>query len=283
VIESRVVAAIRDLASRGYGIKAIARDVHVARNTVRRYLRQPIQACEQIRLTARRLNDANRKKARVLFQESVDGNAVGVHRQLTDEDVDVSIWTVRRAVADLRRERQSGHLFVSVNLGGVGSDFKEEMKLVREISVRRGRAHQDDLEVELTAHLVRLLRYKATAKNWRGLLITALNRKTDSWLKKRGIRKAREISLDQEIVSAESRTSWKERLEFPETPLEDQIALARMRQVLPSNLRRVFDALLRTRGNQTEAAKLLGIHRNSMPPLRRQIREELRRLGFEFP
>ena len=44
VIEGEVVTAIRTLADRGVGKKAIAREVGVAVNTVRRYLRQPIDA-----------------------------------------------------------------------------------------------------------------------------------------------------------------------------------------------------------------------------------------------
>ena len=44
VIEGEVVTAIRTLADRGVGKKTIAREVGVAVNTVRRYLRQPIAA-----------------------------------------------------------------------------------------------------------------------------------------------------------------------------------------------------------------------------------------------
>ena len=49
VIEGEAVTAIRTLASRGMGKKAIAREVGVALNTVRRYLRQPISAGQQVR------------------------------------------------------------------------------------------------------------------------------------------------------------------------------------------------------------------------------------------
>jgi hypothetical protein len=49
VIEGEVVTAIRTLARRGVGKKAIAREVSVAVNTVRRYWRQPIVAGQQVR------------------------------------------------------------------------------------------------------------------------------------------------------------------------------------------------------------------------------------------
>jgi hypothetical protein len=48
VIEGEVVNAIRTLAGRGVGKKAITREVGVAINTVRRYLWQPIAVGEQI-------------------------------------------------------------------------------------------------------------------------------------------------------------------------------------------------------------------------------------------
>ena len=49
VIEGELVTAIRTLAGRGVGKKAIAREVGVAVNTVRRYLRQRLIAGQQVR------------------------------------------------------------------------------------------------------------------------------------------------------------------------------------------------------------------------------------------
>ncbi len=65
VIEGEIVTAIRELAGRGVGKKTIAREVGVAINTVRRYLRQPMVAGQQVRPAARRLTDAGaRRRAR---------------------------------------------------------------------------------------------------------------------------------------------------------------------------------------------------------------------------
>jgi predicted transcriptional regulator len=66
VIEGELVTAIRTLAGRGVGKKTIAREVGVAVNTVRRYLRQPIEAGAQIRPAARRLTDDRPGEARAL-------------------------------------------------------------------------------------------------------------------------------------------------------------------------------------------------------------------------
>lgn len=68
VIEGELVTAIRTLAERGVGKKTIAREVGVAVNTVRRYLRQPIEAGVQVRPAARRLTDEWRQEARALYE-----------------------------------------------------------------------------------------------------------------------------------------------------------------------------------------------------------------------
>jgi transposase len=106
VIEGEIVTAIRELARRGIGTKTIAREIGVARNTVRRYLRQPIAAGEQVRPVARRLSDDARSTARQLYTDVADGNAVVVRRLLAERGCAVSERTVQRAVADLRRERR---------------------------------------------------------------------------------------------------------------------------------------------------------------------------------
>jgi hypothetical protein len=64
------------------GKKAIAREVGVAVNTVRRYLPQPIIAGQQVRPAARRLSDGRRKEARTLYEGAAAGNAVVVQRLL---------------------------------------------------------------------------------------------------------------------------------------------------------------------------------------------------------
>jgi transposase len=110
VLEGELVATIRELASRGVGSKRIAQTVGVARNTVRRYLRQPVPAGVQRRPTARRLTEAARAEARVLYEGAAEGNAVVVHRLLRDRGVEVGVRTVERAVADIREARRAAAL-----------------------------------------------------------------------------------------------------------------------------------------------------------------------------
>jgi transposase len=110
VIEGELVAAIRELAGRGVGSKTIARTVGVARNTVKRYLRAPIEPGIQVRPAARRLTDDARHEARTLYEGAARGNAVVVQRLLGERGVHVSVRTVERAVADIRRARRAADL-----------------------------------------------------------------------------------------------------------------------------------------------------------------------------
>ena len=85
MIEGEMVTAIRELASRGVGSKAIARELGVARNTVRRYLRQPVAAGLQVRPAARRLtDDAARRRRGRSTTGAAGGNAVVVQRLLAE-------------------------------------------------------------------------------------------------------------------------------------------------------------------------------------------------------
>jgi transposase len=107
VIEGEIVAVIRELANRGLGSKRIARAVGVARNTVKRYLRTPVAPGVQVRPAARRLTEEARQAARGLYAGPAGGNAVVVQRLLRERDMAVSVRTVERAVADIRRAQQA--------------------------------------------------------------------------------------------------------------------------------------------------------------------------------
>jgi len=81
VVEGELVTAIRELAGRGWGSKAIARELSVARNTVRRYVRGASVGVQH-RPAARRLTEAQRHEAQALFQGTAEGNAVVVQQLL---------------------------------------------------------------------------------------------------------------------------------------------------------------------------------------------------------
>ena len=98
VIDGEVVLAIRALADCGVGTKTIARVIGIARNTVKRYLRQEVEPGAQMRLAARRLTDEWRSTARTLYEGTAGGNAVVVHRLVAARGLQVSVRTIERAV-----------------------------------------------------------------------------------------------------------------------------------------------------------------------------------------
>jgi len=107
VIDGDIVTAIRDLTDRGVGSKTIAKQLGIARNTVKRYRREPVIAGVQVRPMARKLSDVDRQVARELYAGAAAGNAVVVRRLLAERGVAASERTMQRAVADLRREQRA--------------------------------------------------------------------------------------------------------------------------------------------------------------------------------
>jgi transposase len=110
MVEAEAVRQMRDLASKGWGAKRIARELGVARNTVRRYLRGGSGAEVQCHPTQRRLDVVGRAEAVALFDGLAEGNAVVVTEMLGQRGVEASVRTVQRAVAERRREQVAAAL-----------------------------------------------------------------------------------------------------------------------------------------------------------------------------
>ena len=106
VVEGEMVTAIRELTNRGWGARAIAAELAIARNTVRRYQRGA-QAGVQVRPSARRLSVEDQATAQALFQCEAEGNAVVVQQLLTERGCAVSVRTVQRAVAPVRQAQRA--------------------------------------------------------------------------------------------------------------------------------------------------------------------------------
>lgn len=104
MLEPEVVRKVRELADVGWGSKAIARELGIARNTVRRYLNHGREAETQVRLRARRLDAEACSDAVRLFDGPAERNAVVVRDLLAAKGVEASVRTVQRAVEQRRRE-----------------------------------------------------------------------------------------------------------------------------------------------------------------------------------
>ena len=106
VVEGEIVTAIHELTNRGWGAKAIAAELAIARNTVRRYQRGAA-AGVQVRPSARRLSMADQAAAQRFFHTEAEGNAVVVRQLLADQGCVVSVRTVQRAVAPVRHAQRA--------------------------------------------------------------------------------------------------------------------------------------------------------------------------------
>lgn len=103
MVEAEAVRQMRELAARGWGAKKIARELGLARNTVRRYLRGAAAGVQR-HPAQHRLDAEHRTLAAELFEREAEGNAVVVAQLLAERGVEASVRTVQRAVAGRRRE-----------------------------------------------------------------------------------------------------------------------------------------------------------------------------------
>src|SRR6185436_11358524 len=85
MVEQELVRQMRVLREAGWGVKRIARELHIARNTVRRYLRSGAAAEVQVRPRARRLDEAGEARAVALWDGVAEQNGVVVKQLLAAE------------------------------------------------------------------------------------------------------------------------------------------------------------------------------------------------------
>jgi len=110
MVDPEIVKQIRSLAALGWGKKRIARELGVARNSVRRYLREGAAAETQTRPGAWTLDAEQQAVARSLLDGPAAGNGVVVKRLLAEQDVDVPLRTLQRVLAPHRQEKRAAEL-----------------------------------------------------------------------------------------------------------------------------------------------------------------------------
>jgi transposase len=110
MIEPDSVRQLRDLHRQGWGTKRIARELGLARNTVKRYLRLGAAAEKQERPAARCLDAEGVALAIKLFETEAQGNAVVVTELLRARGYDVGLRTVQQTVQHRRRELRAQQL-----------------------------------------------------------------------------------------------------------------------------------------------------------------------------
>jgi transposase len=110
MVDPETVKQIRALAALGWGKKRIARELGVARNSVKRYLREGAAAETQSRPGAWTLDAEQQRVARSLLDGPAAGNGVVVQRLLAEQDVDVPLRTLQRLLAPHRQEKRAAEL-----------------------------------------------------------------------------------------------------------------------------------------------------------------------------
>ena len=105
MIDPEIIRQVRDFTRLGWGAKRIASELGLARNTVRRYQRLPVDwVSAQVRPGAQRLDAVALGRAQQLLVGEAEGNAVVVRRLLAIEGKAASLRTVQRAVLPVREE-----------------------------------------------------------------------------------------------------------------------------------------------------------------------------------
>jgi len=107
MVDPEIVKQLRALAAMGWGSKRIARELGIARNSVRRYLRSGAPAETQERPGAWTLDAAHRETARSLLDGAAAGNGVVVQRLLAEQQVDVPLRTLQRVLAPHRQAKRA--------------------------------------------------------------------------------------------------------------------------------------------------------------------------------
>jgi len=104
MIQPDVQRQIQVLSSQGWGAKRIAKELELARNTVKRYLAGGIEAAKQVRPKARILDQDARAEAERLFDGAAEGNAVVVARLLRDQGHEISVRRLQELLSERRRQ-----------------------------------------------------------------------------------------------------------------------------------------------------------------------------------
>ncbi|AKU92648.1 Mobile element protein [Vulgatibacter incomptus] len=82
----------------GWGAKRIAAELGVARNTVKRYIRDGAAPGIQVYLKQRKLDDDAKAKAVALFDSTAEGTAAVVHDLLAAEGIEADVRRTQPAV-----------------------------------------------------------------------------------------------------------------------------------------------------------------------------------------
>ena len=140
MIEPDLVRKLRHLHSLGWGAKSIAKELGIARNTVRDYLRGRVPADQPRALPGRTWTSEARRLTGHLFDDKAQGNAAVVRDLLAEQGTEISLRTIQRAVRPRRLARRYEQLasvrFETLPGQQMQIDFGEKWVVIAERRVR---------------------------------------------------------------------------------------------------------------------------------------------------
>jgi len=151
--------------------------------------------------------------------------------------------------------------------------------------VKAPASEREELQAELARKwLIQRIRKPAGIRNLKAYLKGFLRHKIADWHRERGIERQQQVSLDSPAwVEADQPLTLEGILEFFEPDHDLQLDVRNFLQMLDSRLRSVLAVLIEQKGNQSQAARRLGCHRNTIGAMLRKIRELARHRGFRIP
>lgn len=158
----------------------------------------------------------------------------------------------------------------------------QEFDLIAKVARAFRTAEGDELQAELARRVLDLKTKPIShIRDWKAYLAKFLYNKASDWVRAQRSRERRQLSIDAGDEE-EGRASAKEPREQREPDPLLAPALLAVWEELDPNLRRFWEALVEAGGNQSVAARRLGIHRNTARSWRRRIVETLRAHGLEW-
>jgi DNA-binding PucR family transcriptional regulator len=155
-----------------------------------------------------------------------------------------------------------------------------EQDLVRLTAARIRTTDREELEAELSSHLLHVKRrHRRRVRHWKAYLRTALENRAKNWIRDSQQNSSGMVSLDAPEGSDES-LSLVDRMVSSEPGPDAGAAIAAAWQGMAPELRKLWQVLLEENGNQTRAAARMKMHRNTMRIWTRRIQKILNAHGF---
>jgi DNA-directed RNA polymerase specialized sigma24 family protein len=159
-----------------------------------------------------------------------------------------------------------------------------EFELIAKVAWRFRTTDRDDLKAELARRLLVLkTQTHPNIRSWRAYVAKFLFNKAANWVRDERARQRRKVNID---TGKEGRTRDYHTLEtirpFAESDTHLRIAFARLWKDLDPEMKRFWQALAEENGNQTQVARRLHKHRNTVRLWIRKIKQAIEKHDLQL-